>query len=102
VRAALDTYFAANERARGYVLDDQGRLRPHMAIFIDGNHIQDRDGLSVQSPPARLSTVCRRSRASPHAKALARRVGPAGWAISRVSFVGDHCTLSLYDPRNGP
>ena len=42
----LDGYFRLNERARGYVLDDQGRLRQHMAIFIDGRQIRDREGLS--------------------------------------------------------
>lgn len=46
IREALDGYFARNERARGYVLDDQGRLRHHMAIFIDGEQLKDRDGLS--------------------------------------------------------
>lgn len=46
VRGVLDSYFALHERARGYVLDDQHRLRPHMAIFVDGNQIQDRDALS--------------------------------------------------------
>jgi molybdopterin synthase sulfur carrier subunit len=40
----LNAYFAANERARGYVLDDGGRLRKHMALFIDGQQIGDRDG----------------------------------------------------------
>jgi sulfur-carrier protein len=46
VREALENYFAANERARGYVLDDQGRLRKHMAIFVDAAQLIDRDGLS--------------------------------------------------------
>ena len=46
VREALEIYFAANERARGYVLDDQGRLRKHMAIFVDAAQLADRDGLS--------------------------------------------------------
>ncbi len=27
--------------------------------------------------------------------------GAAGWAISRVSFLGDNCTLAMHDPRNG-
>ena len=31
LRAVLDAYFHGNERARGYVLDDGGRLRKHMA-----------------------------------------------------------------------
>jgi molybdopterin synthase sulfur carrier subunit len=42
----LNAYFAGNERARGYVLEDDGRLRKHMAVFIDGNQIEDRDTLS--------------------------------------------------------
>ncbi|HWI18658.1 MAG TPA: MoaD/ThiS family protein [Vicinamibacterales bacterium] len=42
----LNAYFAGNERARGYVLDDSGKLRKHMAIFIDGQQIDDRDRLS--------------------------------------------------------
>lgn len=46
LRQVLDNYFQGNERARGYVLDDQGRLRPHMAIFIDGRQVRDRRGLS--------------------------------------------------------
>jgi len=46
VRAVMDTVFAENPRARGYVLDDQGALRKHMIIFIDGEVIRDRKGLS--------------------------------------------------------
>jgi molybdopterin synthase sulfur carrier subunit len=46
VREALEQYFAGNDRARGYVLDDQGRLRHHMAAFVDGRQLQDRDRLS--------------------------------------------------------
>ena len=46
LRDVLDAYFADNERARGYVLDDQGRLRQHMAIFIDGRQVRDRTQLS--------------------------------------------------------
>jgi len=46
VREALDAYFEGNPRARGYVLDDQGRLREHMAIFVDGGLLRDRAGLS--------------------------------------------------------
>jgi sulfur-carrier protein len=42
----LNAYFASNERARGYVLEDDGRLRKHMAVFIDGQQIEDRDTLS--------------------------------------------------------
>jgi hypothetical protein len=50
VRDVLEGYFRANQRARGYVLDDQGRLRQHMAVFIDGKQILDREDLSDAVP----------------------------------------------------
>ncbi len=50
VRDVIEAYFQTNERARGYVLDDQGKLRHHMAAFIDGKQIHDRDGLSDPVP----------------------------------------------------
>lgn len=46
VRQVLDVVFAANPRLRGYVLDDQGSLRRHMSIFIDGKQLEDRVHLS--------------------------------------------------------
>jgi hypothetical protein len=46
VRAVLDVVFRQNPRLRGYVLDDQGALRRHMIIFVDGTQIDDRDKLS--------------------------------------------------------
>ena len=46
LRAVLDDYFRQNEKARGYVLDEQGRIRQHMMIFIDGVAVRDRDALS--------------------------------------------------------
>lgn len=51
VREALEAVFAANEKARGYVLDEQGALRKHMIIFIDGEMIKDRVRLSDPVPP---------------------------------------------------
>ena len=45
LRDVLDEYFKDNTQARGYVLDDQGRLRQHMALFIDGRQVRDRDRL---------------------------------------------------------
>ena len=50
VREVLEAYFRANTRARGYVLDDQGRLREHMAIFINGSQLRDRVGLTDVVP----------------------------------------------------
>jgi len=46
VRAVLDAVFARNPRLRGYVLDDQGALRRHMMVFVDGQQIADRERLS--------------------------------------------------------
>jgi molybdopterin synthase sulfur carrier subunit len=57
LRDVLERYFAGNERARGYVLDDQGRLRHHMAVFIDGQQLQDRDHLSDAVAPGAVIDV---------------------------------------------
>jgi molybdopterin synthase sulfur carrier subunit len=46
VRAALDAVFAEHRALRGYVLDDQGSLRKHVVVFIDGTRVQDRERLS--------------------------------------------------------
>ncbi len=50
LREVLDAYFQANERARGYVLDDRGHLRLHMAAFIDGEQVSDREHLTDRVP----------------------------------------------------
>lgn len=51
VREVLDAVFADNPRARGYVLDDQGGLRKHMTVFLDGVMIRDRANLSETVRP---------------------------------------------------
>ena len=51
LRAVLDEYFRENESARGYVLDEQGRIRQHMVVFIDGEMVRDRDHLSDAVKP---------------------------------------------------
>ncbi len=50
IRGVLAAVFDANPRARGYVLDDQGGVRRHMIVFINGQAIQDRTGLSDRVP----------------------------------------------------
>jgi hypothetical protein len=52
VREVLDAVFADNPQARSYVLDDQGGLRKHMTIFLDGQMIRDRAHLSEAVTPA--------------------------------------------------
>lgn len=46
----LDAVFADNPRLRGYLLDDQGRLREHLSIFIDAEAVTDREGLGDRVP----------------------------------------------------
>jgi hypothetical protein len=46
VRQALDAAFRGNPRARAYVLDEQGAVRPHMVVFVDGRQVRDRQHLS--------------------------------------------------------
>ena len=52
VRAVLDAVFAEHPRLRGYVLDDQQRLRTHVVVFVDGQMLKDRAGLSDAVAPA--------------------------------------------------
>ncbi|MDH4563416.1 MoaD/ThiS family protein [Pseudomonas sp. BN411] len=42
VAEALEAAFVANPRLRSYLLDDQGRLRRHVAIFVDAQQVSDR------------------------------------------------------------
>ena len=46
VRGALEAAFTLNPRLRGYVLDDQGHLRPNVVVFVDGRRSGDRVALS--------------------------------------------------------
>ena len=52
LRDVLADVFATRERLRGYILDDQGSLRFHLAVFIDGQQIMDPKGLSDDVPDA--------------------------------------------------
>jgi hypothetical protein len=51
LRAGLDDAFAVNPALRGYVLDEQGHLRPNVAVFIDGRRSTDRIALSDELRP---------------------------------------------------
>lgn len=55
--AVFAAYFAAHPAARGYVLDDQGRVRKHMAVFIDGRQVEDRAGLTDAVAPSAVIDV---------------------------------------------
>ena len=40
VRQALSAVFGRYPALRSYVLDDQDRLRLHIAVFVDGVHVR--------------------------------------------------------------
>jgi hypothetical protein len=46
VGEVLEAYFERQGRARGYILDDQGCLRPRLMCSVDGVLAADRTGLS--------------------------------------------------------
>ncbi len=51
VREVLARVFAAQGRLGPYVLDDQGALRKHMTVLVDGQRIRDLDTLSDAVSP---------------------------------------------------
>lgn len=42
VGEALEAYFARHPGVRSYVLDEQGRVRHHVTVFVDGAQLRDR------------------------------------------------------------
>lgn len=45
VREALARVFEQNPQLRGYVIDEQGAVRKHMNVFVDGVQLRDRIAL---------------------------------------------------------
>ncbi|HRQ64255.1 MAG TPA: hypothetical protein PKZ76_05200 [Xanthomonadaceae bacterium] len=48
---ALARVFALHPGMRGYVLDDAGVVRHHVAVFVDGHAIGDKRSLAVPLAP---------------------------------------------------
>lgn len=46
VAQALEAVFAEAPQVRDYVLDEQGHVRKHVHIYVDGRRITDRERLS--------------------------------------------------------
>lgn len=42
VAEVLESFFAENPQVRGYILDEQGKVRHHVVIFNGGTPIRDR------------------------------------------------------------
>ena len=53
LREALDAVFDRHPAARDYVLDEQGHLRKHVVVFIDGTRVRDRERLEEPVSAAR-------------------------------------------------
>lgn len=51
LRTALDDLFRQHPRLRGYVLDEQGRVRHHVVIFVDGATLRDKSDLTQPLAP---------------------------------------------------
>jgi molybdopterin synthase sulfur carrier subunit len=52
VSAALAAVFAGHPKLRGYVLDDQGALRRHVSVYVNGEAVTDRIKLSDPVRPS--------------------------------------------------
>ena len=57
VREALEAAFESEPRVRRYVLEDDGALRRHMAVFVDGRPVRDRRALSDSIEGARTIDI---------------------------------------------
>ncbi len=51
LREALEDAFRRYPRLRGYLLDDQGDLRQHVAVFIDGRRLREPRSLDLSLSP---------------------------------------------------
>jgi sulfur-carrier protein len=49
---ALAEVFAARPQVRSYVLDDRGRLRKHVCVFVDGARLKNAEALERSIGPA--------------------------------------------------
>lgn len=52
VGAALAAVFAGRPQLRGYVLDDQGALRRHVSVYVNGEAVTDRITLADPVRPS--------------------------------------------------
>ena len=55
VAAILQQVFESNPRLRSYILDDQGRLRKHVKVFVNDRVVADR--LHLSDPVAESDEV---------------------------------------------
>jgi hypothetical protein len=53
VREVLDAYFGTHPAVRSYVLDEQGHVRRHVAVFVGGTQLVD---VAEQTDPVDADT----------------------------------------------
>jgi hypothetical protein len=51
IRAVMADVFARHPALKGYILDDQERLRVHIALFLDNEHVRGADALERAVKP---------------------------------------------------
>ena len=51
LRSALDAALLAAPGLRNYVLDEQGAVRKHVAVFVNARMIRDRAALDISLQP---------------------------------------------------
>ncbi|MEO2049123.1 MAG: MoaD/ThiS family protein [Pirellulales bacterium] len=51
LREAFDVVFERNPKVRSYLLDDQGAVRKHVAVFINNQLLHQRNNLEIALPP---------------------------------------------------
>ena len=49
--AVFDNVFTLHPALRGYILDDQGAIRRHVAVFVAGEPVHDRGNLTRPVAP---------------------------------------------------
>ena len=107
LRDALEAAFAANPRLRGYVLDDQGQVRPnvgdlHRRPALPGRH------RAVRSAGARQRRLCDagsfrrvttmtadRAWVATRKGLFELKRGAGGWAIGGTAFLGEPVSMLL-------
>jgi molybdopterin synthase sulfur carrier subunit len=51
LREVLEDIFLREPQLRGYVMDERGAIRHHVALFLDGAPVYDRQQLQSAVPP---------------------------------------------------
>ncbi len=111
VREVLDRVFRGDPLLRSYILDEQGRLRRHVNVFVTGRMIRTGGASATLWGPTTRSTCSRRFREGERMSDglfVATRKGlfafrrlDGGWTAGTPAFLGEPVSAVLEDPRDG-